>query len=314
MQVSNIENPKDLIDRFIAAELALPTPLVKLDLGVLGIKESYEVWIKRDDLCHPVLSGNKWRKLKYNLLSVLENNRKGIISFGGAHSNHLYALAGVRKYLNIPVTVLVRGDGFNESNETLAYANESGVELIYIDRSSYRLKEKSEEIHKFITSHHDYMLIPEGGSNELAILGVKELYEEVKSQVSDFDHLVCTMGTGGTSAALLDNLIDEESIIVYPALKGSWTKDEILAKSQNPINHGKLTVRGDYHFGGYAKSNASLEQFILKCKSELDLPLDRIYTAKAFYGLVEDLKNGYYTVGSRIVFLHSGGLRSLTKS
>lgn len=309
MKAFNIEVIKNSVNSFIALELALPTPLIKLDLGSFGISDNYEVWVKRDDLCHAVLSGNKWRKLKYNLLSVIENKNQGIISFGGAHSNHLYALAGVMKYLKIPVTLLVRGDGYDEHNETLAYAKECGVELIYIDRENYRIKEQSEKISNIIASRTDYVLIPEGGSNELAIPGVKELYKEIKSQINIFDYLVCSMGTGGTSAALLDSLQKDEKIIVYPALKGDWTRNEILSKSHNALNHDKLEVRGEYHFGGYAKSNKTLEEFIKRCKQDLNLPLDRIYTAKAFYGLIEDLKNGYYPIGNRIVFLHSGGMR-----
>jgi len=314
MLTSNIRSSKDLLDDFINNELVLPSPLIKLDLGSFGIADGYDVWVKRDDLCHPVLSGNKWRKLKYNILEVASHKYKGIISYGGAHSNHLCALAGVRKYLNISVAVLVRGDGYDQHNETLAYANACGVELIYVDRESYRLKEQSAKISQIIARYPDYMLIPEGGSNLLAIPGVKELYIEIKSQRTNLDYLVCSMGTGGTAAALLDNLIDKEHLVVYPALKGSWTKNEILAKSKIAVNHDKLLVRSDYHFGGYAKTNAALEEFILKCKNDIDLPLDRIYTAKAFYGLMADLENGYYPVGSRIVFLHSGGLRSLTKS
>ena len=295
------------------AAIKCPTPFREIkdfeeQFGVrLIVKEDYQT--------HPVISGNKWRKLKGNLLHIQSQGYDGIISFGGAHSNHLYALAGIRHLLQIPVIMLVRGDGFDPQNETLTYAKNNGVELYFIDRAAYREKEGGEIASKIISEFPNYLVIPEGGSNQFALAGIQELYVEIKEQVPDYSHLVLSMGTGGTAGALLSYLKNARSqIVVYPALKGDWMEAEIInwTKLFNGYEaqvSNLLTVRSNYHFGGYGKIPSDLLVFIDEIKIKYDLSLDPIYTGKAFYGLMADIKNGMYKPGDILVFIHTGGLR-----
>lgn len=276
-----------------------------------SIEQLYGVrlFVKEDYKCHPIISGNKYRKLKGNLKAYNLGSYKGILSFGGTHSNHLFALAGVRKYFDIPVTVIVRGDGYDENNDTLRFAKESGVELLFVDRQSYRDKENAPSISKIISQYHNHLVIPEGGSNEYALEGLKELYEEIASEEVDFDVIALSMGTGGTAAGILQ-ASQNEKIVVYPALKGEWMKDHIRELFNiNIIDLERLDVRTGHHFGGYGKVNSALLKFMEDCEAQFELPLDRVYTSKAFYGIIQDIRNGYYPVKSKILFLHTGGLR-----
>ena len=268
-----------------------------------------QLYVKEDYKCHPIISGNKYRKLKGNLKIYNSGSYKGILSFGGAHSNHLFALAGVSKCFGIPVTMIVRGDGYDEMNDTLRFAKQSGVELIFTDRQSYREKDNNSSIAQIMSRFYGYLVIPEGGSNEFAMEGLKELYEEIASEDVVFDVIALSMGTGGTAAGILQ-ASQKERIVVYPALKGEWMKEHI--KESWKINIGaseRLDLRTDHHFGGYGKVNDKLLSFIVDCKEQFGLPLDRVYTSKAFYGIIQDIINGYYPVQSKILFLHTGGLR-----
>ena len=185
----------------------------------------------------------------------------------------------------------------------------------FIDRAAYREKEGGEIASKIISEFPNYLVIPEGGSNQFALAGIQELYVEIKEQVPDYSHLVLSMGTGGTAGALLSYLKNARSqMVVYPALKGDWMEAEIINyaqffnKSDSQIPN-LLTVRSDYHFGGYGKIPSDLLVFIDEIKIKYDLSLDPIYTGKAFYGLMADIKNGMYKPGDILVFIHTGGLR-----
>ncbi|HOY13829.1 MAG TPA: pyridoxal-phosphate dependent enzyme [Saprospiraceae bacterium] len=294
--------------------------VIKCPTPVREIKDVYQQYgvkliVKEDYQTHPIISGNKWRKLNGNLQHMQSQGYEGIISFGGAHSNHLYALAGLRQLFDIPVIVLVRGDGFDPENETLAFAKTSGVKLYFIDRAAYREKERGEIANKIISEFPNYLVIPEGGSNQFALSGIQELYSEIKVQIPDYSHLVLSMGTGGTAGGLLSCMKkDRAQMVVYPALKGDWMQAEIINYvklfNKNVVQiPNKLTVRSAFHFGGYGKIPTDLLLFIDEVKNKYDLPLDPIYTGKAFFGLMEDIKNKFYKPGDIVVFIHTGGLR-----
>lgn len=264
------------------------------------------LFIKEDYLSHDVISGNKMRKLKGNLLHFESQTYQGLISFGGAYSNHLYAMAGVSKEFGIPVTMIVRGDGFDPSNGTLAYAEEVGIELIYADRSSYRAKAESPFIREILDSRRNYFVIPEGGSNEFASIGVRELYSEIGA---GYDYLCLSMGTGGTAAALLQ-ASEKERIAIYPALKGDWIQIHMMENyNLNSTQLQRLVIRDNFHFGGYAKGSQLLDVFIDEIYQTHGLPLDSVYTGKAFYGVMSDIRAGFFPQDSKILFIHTGGLR-----
>lgn len=282
----------------------LPTPVRELE--EIYRQFGVHLFVKEDYLNHPVISGNKMRKLLGNLRHYASGNYKGILSFGGAHSNHLYAMAGVCRLFDIPLTMIVRGDGYDDSNETLRYAKESGVNLQFVDRAAYRMKLEATEIQKIVDQHDGYFIIPEGGSNVYANEGLKILYDELKET---YDFIALSMGTGGTAAGLLQ-ASKSETLVIYPALKGNWMEthlkeffgiEESLAQ--------RMTMRNHYHFGGYGKMPDELLVFINEIESRYQLPLDPVYTSKAFYGILEDIKSGFYPAGSNILFLHTGGLR-----
>ncbi|SOE23642.1 1-aminocyclopropane-1-carboxylate deaminase [Spirosomataceae bacterium TFI 002] len=283
----------------------LPTPLQKWS-HPLFIEKSVNVYVKRDDLSHPILSGNKFRKLKYNLRAAKSKGFESLLSFGGAFSNHLYAMAGVCKYSDFKVKMLIRGDELNpDSSSTLAFANECGVELIFVDRKSYR--DKADLVQKYGS---DSFIIPEGGSNKNALLGVSELVDEIMVDIEP-NYIIAAMGTGGTVAGLLSNEIYDGKIIGVSSLKGgSFLKGEVdllLDKSSD------FDLWVDYSFGGYAKHTDELLRFIANIEQEYEFPLEHVYTAKLFFAVLDKVKNDYFPIDSQIVIYHSGGLQGKIK-
>ncbi|HMP30653.1 MAG TPA: pyridoxal-phosphate dependent enzyme, partial [Saprospiraceae bacterium] len=211
----------------LCSQIIVPTPIQFL-YEINGV----QIFIKRDDLNHESISGNKWRKLKYNLKEYEASHFEGIISFGGAYSNHIFSLSAACHLLNIPLIVIVRGKDANEANSTLHVLTQRNQTIIKVDRSVYRQKLESQEIQDILYHYKNFMVLPEGGTNVHALLGVGEVVDELRLQDVLFDYLVCSMGTGGTAAGLLQKLNAEEKLVVYPALKGSWIKSEIVHLAQ----------------------------------------------------------------------------------
>lgn len=287
--------------------LTIPSPLQELRL-LTSKKKKLRVLIKRDDLIHPWLSGNKYRKLKYNLLHVKANNIDTILTFGGAYSNHLHATAGACALAGINSIGIIRGE-IDKSNPTLKFCIEQGMKLISVSRTAYRNKENAEEIQEILHLFPEAYTIPEGGSNKLALKGASEIMEELTLQLgTQPDHIVLSCGTGGTTAGLLtsDNL--SSCVLAFSALKSSHLKDEINLLSDFK-NADKLTVNTNFHFGGYAKWETGLIQFINDFESEYDIPLDHVYNGKAMYGLMELIRSDYFESGSTICYIHTGGLQ-----
>jgi 1-aminocyclopropane-1-carboxylate deaminase len=268
-----------------------------------------KIYIKRDDLTHHEISGNKWRKLKYNLSAYHSGDYKGMVSFGGAYSNHVFSLSSLCRQEQIQLTLFIRGEEISVENPTLAHARACNAEIIKISREAYRTKELGLEYQEFISSHPNYYFIPEGGTNELALHGVHEVIYEIRDQINHFDFLITSMGTGGTAAGFLQKLYKNEQLIVYPALKGSWITGEINSLAK--VNDKLLTVRHDYTFGGYAKGLDQTNIIIENVFGKYNLPLDPIYTSKAFHGFISDIELGFYPPGFTCIFYHSGGLQSL---
>lgn len=290
-------------------ELKLPSPLVSVSLP-LTIEKNIHLYIKREDLIHPWVSGNKWRKLKYNLDFALQNNIQTIITFGGAFSNHLYATAGACALLGIKSIGIIRGE-IDHQNPTLKLCLEKNMTLIPVSRSAYREKEASKEIQDIIQKYADAMVIPEGGTNQLALKGVGEIWDELNHQLAKTPHYITlTAGTGGTTAGLLFYNNYPTQIISFCALKSHHLEEEILSIA-NYKNKKKLTMINDFHFGGYGKWTDELIQFISDFESMTGIPLDHVYNGKAVYGLLKMIEDDYFPQGTTIVHVHTGGLQGL---
>lgn len=280
----------------------IPTPLVQLHED-LFVQKQVQVYVKRDDLTHSFISGNKFRKLKYNLLEAERVGTRKLLTFGGAYSNHLSAFAFACKAFGFEGKVIVRGDELTEnSSPTLEFAASHGVELVFVTRNSYRNKEE------IMSKYSDeYFVIPEGGSNSLALKGVGEVIDEI----GDFDYLITACGTGGTMAGLIQRT--GADVIGVSALKGGdFLKDDISNLLESPFPDN-ATIFTEYHFGGYAKYTNELLDFIHNFESKHSILLEQVYTGKAFFAFYDLLNNNYFRHDSKIVLLHTGGLQGRTK-
>lgn len=290
-------------------ELKLPSPLVSVSLP-FTIEKNIHLYIKREDLIHPWVSGNKWRKLKYNLDFALQNNIQTIITFGGAFSNHLYATAGACALLGIKSIGIIRGE-IDHQNPTLKFCLEKNMTLIPVSRSAYREKEASKEIQDIIQKYPDALFIPEGGTNQLALKGVGEIWDELNHQLTKTpNYITLSAGTGGTTAGLLSYNNYATKIISFSALKSDYLEEEILSLASHK-NKEKLTMVTEYHFGGYGKWTDELIQFISDFESMTGIPLDHVYNGKAVFGLLKMIEDDYFPQGTTIVHVHTGGLQGL---
>lgn len=284
--------------------LTVPSPLRKVNYSSLN-GNSVSFYIKREDLIHPYISGNKWRKLKYNLLEVIKTGQS-IVSFGGAFSNHIFALAAASKHLSIPTVLYIRGEITDLNNPTLDYCRHAGVKLIPLSREDYRKKNDPIFLTKLLANTNNYCIIPEGGSNAKAYDGLKELATEINDYPLSFDYVTVSAGTGMTAACMGDYI--DGQVVVYPALKGTFVKQEIESYQ---TKNKEFTIRGEYHFGGYGKSNKELTDFINHFYSQTGISLDPIYTGKMLYGVIRDIETRYYTEEAKILVVHTGGLQGI---
>lgn len=263
--------------------------------------------IKPDYLIHPKVSGNKFRKLKYNLEKAQSRNVKGLLTFGGAYSNHIAATAAAGKELNMPTVGVIRGEELEthvENNPTLKYARDCGMHLEFVERSIYKNKTDPVYLQQLMQNYKRYFIIPEGGTNELAIKGCEEILT-IKDQ--SFDIICCSVGTGGTIAGLINGSLPTQKIIGFPALKGDFLKEDIckFAKQNN------WELWEDYHFGGYAKVDSKLINFMNDFKLRYNIPLDPVYTAKMMYGIFEGISSGKIPQTAKVLAIHTGGLQGI---
>jgi 1-aminocyclopropane-1-carboxylate deaminase len=266
---------------------------------------SVQVLVKREDLNHPSVSGNKWWKLKYNLIDALEQKCDTILTFGGAYSNHIYATAAAAKEVGLKSIGLIRGNELHEAaNPTLQFAASQGMELHFVSREEYRYKNDNQFQKELKEKFGNVYIVPEGGTNALAIQGTKELGKIILSE-TDFDVLFVAGGTAGTAAGLALAMPDKK-IKVVSALKGDFLKDEIAFFTESKTHHAELIT--NYHFGGYAKYSQQLIDFIAYWDKR-DLPLDHVYTAKVLFAIDDLIRKKYFKAGTKILMLHTGGLQ-----
>jgi 1-aminocyclopropane-1-carboxylate deaminase/D-cysteine desulfhydrase-like pyridoxal-dependent ACC family enzyme len=294
-------------------ETQASTPLPNLTTSLLVEKE-LKLYVKRDDLIHPTISGNKWRKLKYNLLKAREAGYTQLLTFGGAYSNHIAATAAAAKAYGFHSIGIIRGEELNESsNKTLTQATENGMDLQFISREKYRQKEQEDFINSLGKEYGDFYLIPEGGSNTLAVKGCTEIVSEIDI---DFDCIISAVGTGGTLSGIACGLHEHQKAVGISALKGAnYLDDEvkylIQAYSGNELNNWQ--INHEYHLGGYAKVNDDLLHFIEKFKREHEIQLDQVYTGKMMKALFDLIEKDYFKKGSTIIALHTGGLQGISE-
>lgn len=293
------------------ASIAQATPIVEIRDTLLN-ENKISLYIKREDLNHPALSGNKWHKLKYNIREAIELGEKTLLTFGGAYSNHIYAAAAAGRIFNFRTIGLIRGEEHLPLNPTLSFAKENGMELYYLDRTAYRQKNSSQVIQNLRDRFGDFYLIPEGGTNELAVKGCSELIGKMDLH---FDYICCPCGTGGTLAGLVSGLNGKKYALGFSVLKGaSFLKDNVRTLLNN-TGYGLLTnwnINLDYHFGGYAKVSKDLIEFINTFYSNTKIPIEPIYTGKMIYGIYDLISKGFFEQGTRIIAVHTGGLQGLS--
>ena len=286
-------------------KLLLPSPLVELK-GQLLEEKKINVFVKRDDLIHHIVSGNKWRKLKYNLEQADLQGKKQILTFGGAFSNHLIATATIGQLLGYKTIGVIRGEEPAELSDTLIDCKKMGMKLLFVSRNEYKNKDDPDFIDSLASDFGNYYLIPEGGSNDLGSFGCKDIVEEIEIE---FDFICCAAGTGTTAAGVL-NALTKENLLVVPALKGGdFLKEEVLAFENNKLKEDQLHFFSNYHFGGYAKVSQDLIDFSNTFYLNYQIKLDLVYTSKLFYGIFELISRDYFKKDSKIVLLHSGGLQ-----
>jgi 1-aminocyclopropane-1-carboxylate deaminase/D-cysteine desulfhydrase-like pyridoxal-dependent ACC family enzyme len=269
------------------------------------------LFIKREDLNHPFISGNKWHKLKYNLKEAQKQGKNTLLTFGGAYSNHIYAVAAAGKIFNFKTIGVIRGEEHLPLNPTISFARDSEMQIYYLDRSSYRQKNSAEIINQLKNNFGDFYLLPEGGTNELAVKGCSDIIDKIEV---DFEYICCPCGTGGTLAGLISGLNGKKFALGFAVLKGaSFLKENVAAlfQSTNGNVFHNWDINLDYHFGGYAKVDERLLDFVHKFSTHTKIPIEPIYTGKMLFGIYDLVTKGFFNKGSRIIAIHTGGLQGL---
>lgn len=266
-----------------------------------------ELFMKREDLLHKHISGNKFRKLKYNLETAKALGFNSILTFGGAFSNHIAAVAACGKLFGFKTIGVIRGEELKNAlnfNATLSLAKTNGMAFEFISRQAYKQKESQSYIKTLKHKFGDFYLIPEGGTNALAVKGCEEILSE---NDREFDVICCPVGTGGTISGIINSSFSHQKIIGFPALKGDFLTNDIR-KFVKKENWELIT---DFHFGGYAKITPELITFLNDFKSKFHIALDPIYTGKMMYGIFQLKTQGYFPKGSKILAIHTGGLQGI---
>ena len=275
-------------------------------------KNEVSVFLKREDLLHEHISGNKFRKLKYNILAAKKQNQHTLLTFGGAYSNHITATAYAGKLFKFNAIGVIRGEelGLNlqktlTKNASLKFASDCGMKFKFITRTDYRNKTDTNFIDNLKKEFGDFYLIPEGGTNNLAIKGCEEI---LTLEDEKFDYICVAVGTGGTIAGLIKSTTNSTKILGFSALKGDFLVNDIEQLVQGKANWKLIS---DYHFGGFAKINRDLVTFINKLKKETNISLDPIYTGKMLFGLDDLITKKQFKKGTKILAIHTGGLQGI---
>lgn len=268
---------------------------------------SYSLSVLREDKIHSFVSGNKFRKLKYNSKEAQNRGQNRVLTFGGAYSNHIAAVAAMGKELDITTIGVIRGEELVykiSENPTLSFASDCQMQLHFVSRAEYKNKTNPGFIETMRQKFKDFYLIPEGGTNALAVKGCEEILSE---RTTKFDYICVSVGTGGTISGLINASEEHQTVLGFSALKGIFQISEIK-KYTSKDNYQLLD---DYCFGGYGKIDSSLVRFINEFKERTHIPLDPIYTGKMMFGIFQMIKNKKFKENSRILAIHTGGLQGI---
>lgn len=266
-----------------------------------------QLYVKREDKLHVFVSGNKYRKLKYNLLEADRLGYKTILTFGGAYSNHIAAVASAGEALGFKTIGVIRGEELHaeiENNPTLRFAKQTGMVFKFVSREAYREKISALFIEGLQDEFGKFYMVPEGGTNALAVQGCEEILDEADVH---FDYICAAVGTGGTLSGLINSSKLSQQVLGFPALKGSFLHKDI----SKFVAQSNWNLVADYHFGGYAKINAELVTFINTFKQDYNIPLDPVYTGKMMFGIMDLIHHGFFPKGSKILAVHTGGLQGI---
>ena len=264
-----------------------------------------ELWIKRLDLVHPYISGNKFYKLKYNFLAAQAQGYQHVLTFGGAYSNHIAATAFAAQLFGWKSTAIIRGEELAERplNSTLALAHEMGMKFQFVSREMYRQKNSPDFLQNLQHEYPDAYILPEGGTNALAIQGCQEIL--IADDLHQFDLICCAVGTGGTLTGLIEASHPHQQILGFSALKGDFLTQEV----QQLTIKNNWQITDEFCCGGYAKTTPELLQFIQDFEQQYGIPLEQIYTGKMLLGLTDLIQQGAFPRDHRILVIHSGGLQ-----
>ncbi len=289
-------------------------PLIQEINSEIGANTGVKLYVLRLDLMHPQINGSKWFKLKYNLVEAKERNFSTILTFGGAYSNHIYATAAAGKMFGFRTIGLIRGEENVPLNPTLQFAVEQGMQLVYIDRRTYKQRHTEELQSQLKQRFGEVFIIPEGGCNLNGVRGCIEILKTVRG----FNTICLACGTGTTLAGITLSLNQQQKVIGFPVLKGGdFLNEDINNLLTNYLASGLPTLVNspapwqlvsDYHFGGYAKVNNKLKLFCQNFQEQHDIPLDYVYTGKMFYGVMDLIAKGFFQSES-LLLIHTGGLQ-----
>ena len=278
----------------ITQEIPLENSLIKL-------------FMRREDLIHPFVSGNKFRKLKYNLEQAQKEKLHSLLTFGGAFSNNIAATAFAGKENGFETIGVIRGEELAskiQENPTLKFAKECGMKFEFVSREKYKTKDSNEFISELAQKFGSFYLIPEGGTNDLAVKGCEEILTD---RDSDYDFICCSIGTGGTIAGLINSSFSHQKVLGFPSLKGNFLKEDICKF----VTNTNWDINSKYHFGGYAKVSDELIFFMNNFYSKYKILLDPIYTGKLVFGVIDLISKNYFPLHSKILIIHTGGVQGI---
>jgi len=296
----------------ILSDLNLPSPVTQIKTPLL-VEKKIKLFIKRDELIHPIIQGNKWRKLKYNLIEAQKTNSRTLLSFGGAYSNHLHALAYAGKQLGIKTIGIIRGEAPQPLNPCLQDMQNWGMQLKFIKRIDYKQKNNANFLNDLKQQLGNFYLIPEGANNAQGTKGCAELLEELQEP---YDVICCEVGSGTMLSSLIQNDTNPHTqYLGFAVMKNAQLDDDIynrlkiIEKSATQLPAWKINHA--YHFGGFAKTTDELNHFINAFKQQHNIQLEPVYSGKMLWGIFDLISKNHFKADTTILAIHGGGLQGL---
>ncbi|MCB4435180.1 pyridoxal-phosphate dependent enzyme [Alteromonas sp. McT4-15] len=285
----------------LEASLALPSSLMPFSPSWTGANE-VTIWVKRDDMIHPIMSGNKWRKLAYTLKTTKPN---AMVSFGGGFSNHLHALGYASYQLGIPLTAIVRGNYSASPSPMINDLMNWNVDIEYVDRITYQKRNVPDYLLQLQQRYNDALIIPEGGSQQSALHGIGEMVEEI---TIPFDVIMAPVASGATLAGIINKLSNTQQALGIGVLKGENYLESLVSQFISD-KCSAWSIDHRFHLGGYAKVPSELRTFCDEFNTAMSFTIEPVYSGKLFWALKQLLKESYFPKGSNIIVLHTGGLQ-----